>query len=122
MKKSFIRLLCFIAAIAMLVPLAASFSSCDEGAPEITEIETEVLGTEPEQTESVAATSDIMVADLSKYSLIRPEKASDKHSSQHSQENQYTRQNPLHHKNTSFAENPQLHTILSNLQRRTRFA
>ena len=77
MKKSFIRLLCFIAAIAMLVPLAASFSSCDEGAPEITEIETEALGTEPEQTESVAATSDIMVADLSKYSLIRPEKASE---------------------------------------------
>lgn len=76
MKKFSIRLFCLIAAIAMLIPLAAAFVSCEKDTPEdTTEPVTDTTSAEPEGTEAVL--DDILAADLSKYSLIRPEKASD---------------------------------------------
>ena len=75
MKNKFIRLLCLIAAISMLIPLAAAFTACEEDTPEVTLEETEATLAEPEQTEKNLA--DIMIADLVNYSLIRPEKASE---------------------------------------------
>ncbi len=75
MKKISIRLLCLIAAIAMLIPIAAFCTSCGDATPEVTEPVTDSTSAEPEETE--AALADILAADLSKYSLIRPEKASD---------------------------------------------
>ena len=75
MKKFSIRLFCLIAAIAMLIPIAAFCTSCGDATPEVTEPVTDSTSAEPEETE--AALADILAADLSKYSLIRPEKASD---------------------------------------------
>ncbi len=72
MKKQLIRLLSLLAAIVMVFPLSASFVGCGEDAPEITDNENEMTTAEPEQTE--ASVPSILVSDLAKYSLIRPEK------------------------------------------------
>lgn len=75
MKKNSIRLICLIAALTMLIPLAAYFVSCGEETPEITETENQITTAEPEQT--AAPIPDILIPDLAKYALIRPEKASE---------------------------------------------
>lgn len=81
MKKTTIRLLCLLSALIMLFPLAVSFVGCGEEMPGGTDTvntsatENETNSAETEETS--APVSDILLADLSEYALIRPEKPSE---------------------------------------------
>ena len=77
MKNKLIRLICLSAVIAMLIPLAGAFVACGDATPEITEPENNTTVAPDEIEETDAPTEDILIADLTKYSLIRPEKSSD---------------------------------------------
>ena len=77
MKNKLIKLICLIAAIAMLVPLSSALVACGDTTPEVTEPENDTTAAPGEIEETEAPTAGILIADLTKYSLIRPEKASD---------------------------------------------
>ena len=75
MKNDIVRIICLIAAVAMLIPLGSSLVACTDDPPEVTVNETESTTAAPEETE--APLPDILTADLANYSLIRPEKMSE---------------------------------------------
>lgn len=77
MKNKLIKLICLIAAIAMIVPLASALVACGDTTPEVTEPENDTTAAPGEIEETEAPAAGILIADLTKYSLIRPEKASD---------------------------------------------
>ena len=77
MKNKIIRLVCLIAAIAMLVPLAGALAACGDDIPEITVSEDDTTAIPDVTEEPEAPSEDILVADLTKYSIVRPEKTSD---------------------------------------------
>ncbi len=77
MKNKLIRLICMSAVIAMLMPLSGALVACGDATPEVTVPENDTTAAPDEIEETETPDEGILISDLTKYSLIRPEKTSD---------------------------------------------